>query len=60
MVDVTLEPLSETNAKLTIAFAFEGHGVDRLVAPLIVERQARHEMPLNLATLKEHLEGSRH
>ena len=58
MVDVTVEPLSETSAQLAIALEFEGHGIGRLLVPLIVERQAKREMPVNLATLKEQLERS--
>ncbi len=58
MVDVTVEPLSETSAQLTIALEFEGHGIGRLLVPLIVERQAKREMPVNLAALKEQLERS--
>jgi hypothetical protein len=59
MVDVTVEPLSEASARLTIALAFEGHGIGRLLVPLVVEQQAKREMPVNLAALKERLEGSR-
>jgi uncharacterized protein YndB with AHSA1/START domain len=58
MVDVTVEPITETSAQLTIALEFEGHGIGRLLVPLIVERQAQREMPINLAALKEHLERS--
>jgi uncharacterized protein YndB with AHSA1/START domain len=58
MVDVTVEPLSEASARLTIALAFEGHGIGRLLVPLVVEQQAKREMPVNLAALKERLEAS--
>jgi uncharacterized protein YndB with AHSA1/START domain len=58
MVDVTVEPLSEASARLTIALEFEGHGIGRLLVPLVVERQAKREMPVNLAALKERLERS--
>jgi hypothetical protein len=47
-------------ARLTIALAFEGHGIGRLLVPLVVERQARREMPVNLAALKIRLEASHH
>jgi uncharacterized protein YndB with AHSA1/START domain len=56
MVDLTVEPLSETRAKLTIVLEFEGHGIGRILVPFIVERQAKREMPVNLAALKEYLE----
>jgi hypothetical protein len=58
MVDVTVEPRSDTSAHLTIALDFEGHGIGRLLVPLLVTREARREMPVNVATLKERLEGS--
>jgi len=58
IVDVTVEPLSEASARLTIALEFEGHGIGRLLVPLVVERQAQREMPVNLAALKERLERS--
>jgi hypothetical protein len=58
IVDVTVEPLSDTRAHLTIALDFEGHGIGRLLVPLLVRREARREMPLNVRTLKQRLEGS--
>ena len=60
MVDVTVEPLSETAAQLAIALDFEGHGIGRLLVPLVVQRQAQREMPVNLAALKDRLEHSHH
>ena len=58
MVDVTVEPRSDTSAQLTISLDFEGHGIGRLLVPLVVTREARREMPANVATLKDRLEGS--
>lgn len=58
MVDVSVEPISESSARLTIALQFQGHGLGRLLVPLVVERQATREMPVNLAALKAHLESS--
>ena len=57
-VDVTVEPISDTRAHLTIAVDFEGHGIGRLLVPLLVRREARREMPLNVMTLKQRLEAS--
>lgn len=37
---------------------FEGHGIGKLLVPLVVRRQARKEMPANLATLKQRIEGT--
>jgi hypothetical protein len=56
-VDVAVEPISQTSARLTIALAFDGRGISRILVPLVVERQARREMPVNLAALKNRLEA---
>jgi hypothetical protein len=54
---VTVEPLAETRSRLSIAVEFEGHGIGKILVPLIVNRQARNEMPGNLATLKHRVEA---
>lgn len=56
-VDVEVEPMGEQRSRVTIVVDFRGHGVGRLLVPLVVRRQARNEMPANLAALKERLEG---
>jgi Polyketide cyclase / dehydrase and lipid transport len=56
-VEVAVEPLAEDRARLTIAIDFEGHGIGQLLVPLVVRRDARKEMPTNLATLKKRLEA---
>jgi uncharacterized protein YndB with AHSA1/START domain len=56
-VDVTVEPLGADRSKVTIAVDFSGHGIGKLLVPLLVRRQARQEMPANLARLKERLES---
>jgi hypothetical protein len=56
-VDVTVEPLTDTRSRLTIAIDFEGHGIGKVLVPLVVRRGARKEMPANLAALKQRLEG---
>ena len=58
IVDVTVEPITEHRARLTIALDFEGHGIGRLLVPLVVRREARKEMPVNVATLKRRLEAT--
>jgi hypothetical protein len=58
VVDVTVEPRSAQSAHLSIAVDFEGHGIGRLLVPLVVRREAEREMPLNVATVKERLEAS--
>ncbi|MGH3251513.1 MAG: SRPBCC family protein [Trebonia sp.] len=56
-VNVTVEPLTETSSRLTIAVDFDGHGIGRLLVPLVVSRQARKEMPTNVAALKRRIEA---
>jgi hypothetical protein len=56
-VDVTVEPLTENSSRLTIAVDFDGHGIGRLLVPLIVRRQAQKEMPANVEALKRHVEA---
>jgi hypothetical protein len=56
-VDVTVEPLTETSSRLTIAVDFDGHGIGKLLVPLIVRRQAHKEMPANVETLKRRVEA---
>jgi hypothetical protein len=41
---------------VTIALEFEGHGIGRLLVPLVVRRQARRQLPRNEQRLKEVLE----
>jgi Polyketide cyclase / dehydrase and lipid transport len=56
-VDVTVEPLTETSSRLTIAVDFAGHGIGKLLVPLIVRRQAQKEMPANVEALKRRVEA---
>jgi uncharacterized protein YndB with AHSA1/START domain len=56
-VDVAVEALSATRARLTISVNFEGHGIGRFLVPLLVQREARKEMPVNLAALKRRVEA---
>ena len=55
-VDVTVEPLGEDRSRVSIAIDFAGHGIGKLLVPLVVRREAAKEMPANLARLKERLE----
>jgi hypothetical protein len=43
---------------VTIELDFEGHGIGKLLVPLVVRRQARAEMPTNMRSLKERLEAA--
>jgi uncharacterized protein YndB with AHSA1/START domain len=58
VVDVTVEPRSDARSLITIAVDFEGHGIGRLLVPLVVRREAQREMPVNVATLKQRIEAS--
>jgi len=42
---------------VTIELDFEGHGLGKLLVPLVVRRQAQRELPRNLRTLREQLES---
>jgi carbon monoxide dehydrogenase subunit G len=55
-VDVTVEPLGDDRSRVTIAVDFTGHGIGKLLVPLLVRREARKEMPTNVARLKARLE----
>jgi len=59
VVDLTVEPVAGDRSRLTIAVDFAGHGFGKLLVPLMVRREARKEMPGNLATLKRRLETER-
>jgi uncharacterized protein YndB with AHSA1/START domain len=57
IVNVTVEPLnSSAQSRVTIELDFEGHGIGKLLVPLVVRRQARNEMPANCRKLKQRLE----
>jgi uncharacterized protein YndB with AHSA1/START domain len=57
IVDVTVEPLNgSAQSRVTIELEFEGHGIGKLLVPLVVRRQARNEMPANCRKLKQRLE----
>jgi hypothetical protein len=56
IVDVTVEPVTADRSRLTIAVDFTGHGMGKLLVPLVVRREAAREMPTNLAALRQNLE----
>ena len=58
IVAVTVDPLADrSRCKVTIEVDFTGHGIGRLLVPLIVRRQAAGEMPENMRRLKQRLEA---
>lgn len=57
IVEVNVEALdNDTRSRVTISLDFEGHGIGKLLIPLMVRRQARNEMPANMRRLQERLE----
>jgi uncharacterized protein YndB with AHSA1/START domain len=57
IVAVTVEPLSDrSHSRVTIELDFTGHGIGKLLVPLVVRRQAASEMPENMRRLKQRLE----
>ncbi len=56
-VDMTVEPLADnTRSRITVVMDFEGHGIGKLLVPLIVRRQAAKRAPQSYQHLKEQLE----
>ena len=57
IVNVTVEPVNGgARSRVTIELDFEGHGIGKMLVPLVVRRQARNEMPANCDKLKQRLE----
>jgi len=53
----TIEPLDDgARSRVTLELNFEGHGIGKLLVPLVVRRQAQRELPKNVQKLKERLE----
>src|ERR1700722_16796751 len=57
-VDVLVEPIADSRSRLTITVDFTGHGIGKLLVPMMVRPEARKEMPSNMATLKQRMEAS--
>ena len=59
-VDVLVEPVTDSRSRLTISVDVTGHGIGigigigigKILMPLMVRREARKEMPDNIAALK--------
>jgi uncharacterized protein YndB with AHSA1/START domain len=59
IVAVDVEPVDDgTRSRVTIDVDFEGHGIGKLLVPLVVRRQAAREMPDNMRRLKQALEAT--
>lgn len=58
IVNVTVEPLNENSrSRVRLELDFEGHGIGKLLVPLVARRQARKQSPANRQNLKEQLES---
>jgi uncharacterized protein YndB with AHSA1/START domain len=57
-VNGTIEPVSdeEARSRVTIELELSGHGLGKLIVPLIARPQVRKELPRNMQRLKERLE----
>ena len=55
-VNVLVEPLADSRSRLTISVDFTGHGIGKILDPLMVRREARKEMPQNITALKRLIE----
>jgi hypothetical protein len=58
-VDVLVEPVTDSRSRVTISVDFTGHGIGKILVPLVIRREARKEMPDNVAALKQRLEASK-
>jgi uncharacterized protein YndB with AHSA1/START domain len=56
-VDLSVEPVTVSRSRLTISVDFVGHGVGKILVPLMVRREARKEMPDNMKVLKQKIEA---
>jgi uncharacterized protein YndB with AHSA1/START domain len=53
----TIAPLDGERSRVTLELELVGHGIGKLLVPLIARPQARKEVPTNLQNLKERLES---
>ena len=54
----TFEPVSNgEHTRFTFELDFDGHGIGKLLVPLVVRRQAAKELPASQQNLKRRLEG---
>jgi uncharacterized protein YndB with AHSA1/START domain len=57
-VDVHVEPLTGSRSRLTISVDFTGHGIGKILVPLMVRREARKEMSANMTALRQLIEAA--
>ncbi len=58
VVDVRVEPITDSRSRLTISVDFAGRGIGKVLVPLVIRREAQKEMPDNVAALKQRMEAS--
>ena len=56
-VDILVEPVTGSRSRPTNSVDFTGHGIGKILVPLMVRPEARKEMPGNLAALKQRMEA---
>jgi uncharacterized protein YndB with AHSA1/START domain len=57
LITVSVEPLADASrSRVTIGVDFTGHGIGKLLVPLVVRRQAARQMPGNMRRLRDRLE----
>ena len=56
-VEVLVEPVAGSRSRLTISVEFTGHGIGKILVPLMVRWEARKEMPDNVAALRQKMEA---
>ena len=49
--------MTGSRSRRTISVDFTGHGIGKILVPLMVRREARKEMPGNVAALKQKIEA---
>ena len=58
-VDVTVEPADgDARSRVTIELDFTGHGIGKLLVPLLVRPQSRNEMQRNMERLRTRIEDT--
>lgn len=59
IVRTTIEPVEAgASSRVTIELDFEGHGIGKLLVPLLVRPETRRGLPRNLQLLKERVEAN--
>jgi uncharacterized protein YndB with AHSA1/START domain len=58
-IDGRIEPLDDgARSRVTIEIDLHGHGIGKLLLPLVVKKKVETEMPRNMQHLKEQLEST--